>query len=64
MRAMVMRSTASPLTPAPLTLEDVPTPRADGLHDVVVKVAAAGVCRTDLHLLTGEMAAPLPLHSI
>jgi len=28
---------------------------------VVVRVAAAGVCRTDLHLLTGEMAAPLPL---
>ena len=28
---------------------------------MVVRVAAAGVCRTDLHLLTGEMDASLPL---
>lgn len=36
-------------------------PRATGPNDVVVRVAAAGVCRTDLHLATGEMSAPLPL---
>ena len=61
MRAMVMHSTTRPLAPAPLTLEDVPTPRAAGPFDVVVKIAAAGVCRTDLHVVTGDMAAPLPL---
>lgn len=61
MRAMVMHSTARPLAPAPLTLDDLPTPRAAGPFDVVVKIAAAGVCRTDLHVVTGEMAAPLPL---
>lgn len=61
MRAMVMRSTASPLAPEPLVLEDLPTPRATGPYDVVVRVAAAGVCRTDLHLATGEMSAPTPL---
>jgi len=30
------------------------------VHDVVVRITAAGVCRTDLHLLTGVMQAPLP----
>lgn len=38
----------------PLTLEDVslPRPRDD---EVVLRVAACGVCRTDLHLLDGEL---------
>ncbi len=58
---MVMRAISSPLPSAPLTLEDVPTPHAAGPFDVVVKVAAAGVCRTDLHLLTGELPHPIPL---
>ena len=61
MRAMVMHSTTKPLAPSPLTLDDRPAPQATGPFDVVVKVAAAGVCRTDLHLATGDMAAPLPL---
>lgn len=61
MRAMMMRTTAAQLTATPLSLEDVPTPSANEPFDVVVKVAASGVCRTDLHLLTGEMASPLPL---
>lgn len=56
-----MRSISSPLEPSPLTLEELPTPRATGPFDVVVRVAAAGVCRTDLHLLTGELPHPLPL---
>lgn len=58
---MVMRENFSQLPSAPLILEDVPTPRAEGPFDVVVRVAASGVCRTDLHLLTGELAHPLPL---
>lgn len=61
MRAMVMHSTTRPLAPAPLTLDDLPTPRATEPFHVVVKIAAAGVCRTDLHLVTGDMAAPVPL---
>jgi len=61
MRAMMMRTTAAQLTAAPLSLEDVPTPSVIEPFDVVIKVAASGVCRTDLHLLTGEMASPLPL---
>jgi NAD+-dependent secondary alcohol dehydrogenase Adh1 len=61
MRAMVMQSTTRPLAQTPLVLDDIPTPRATGPFDVIVKVAAAGVCRTDLHLATGDMTAPLPL---
>ena len=61
MRAMVLRTTSPPLAPASLTLEELPTPRAEGPFEVVVRVAAAGVCRTDLHLLTGQMVPPLPL---
>ncbi|NBP51775.1 MAG: NAD(P)-dependent alcohol dehydrogenase, partial [Actinobacteria bacterium] len=61
MRAMVMRSVAQGLDGSPLVLEEREAPRATGPFDVVVRIAAAGVCRTDLHLLTGEMDAPLPL---
>lgn len=56
-----MHEAATVLPAAPLRAEEVPTPQAVGPFDVVVRVAAAGVCRTDLHLLTGEMPAPVPL---
>lgn len=58
---MVMRSVAQGLDGSPLVLEEREAPHAVGPFDVVVRIAAAGVCRTDLHLLTGEMDAPLPL---
>jgi propanol-preferring alcohol dehydrogenase len=45
----------------PLRLADVPVPAA-GAEDVLVKVLACGVCRTDLHVVDGELAEPkLPL---
>jgi propanol-preferring alcohol dehydrogenase len=45
----------------PLRLADVPEPVA-GPGQVLVRVAACGVCRTDLHLRDGEVAAGhLPL---
>jgi D-arabinose 1-dehydrogenase-like Zn-dependent alcohol dehydrogenase len=37
----------------PPRLVDVPEPRITGPLDVIVKVAGAGVCRTDLHLVEG-----------
>jgi 2-desacetyl-2-hydroxyethyl bacteriochlorophyllide A dehydrogenase len=37
---------------------DDPTP---GPRDVVVEVAAAGICGTDLHILQGEFAPTLPI---
>ncbi|HEY6237612.1 MAG TPA: NAD(P)-dependent alcohol dehydrogenase [Thermoplasmata archaeon] len=39
-------------TPA-AAVREVPQPAAEGPHDVIVRVAGAGVCRTDLHILEG-----------
>jgi 2-desacetyl-2-hydroxyethyl bacteriochlorophyllide A dehydrogenase len=39
---------------------DVPDP-TPGPKDVVVKVAATGICGTDLHILDGEFAPTLPV---
>ncbi|TDO06211.1 MULTISPECIES: zinc-dependent alcohol dehydrogenase family protein [Halomonas] len=45
----------------PLELEQVPRP-APGPGEVEVRVLACGVCRTDLHVLDGELSEPrLPL---
>jgi len=45
----------------PLRLEDVPRPDPQ-LGQVLLRVAACGVCRTDLHIVDGELPNPkLPL---
>ena len=36
------------------TLDDVPEPQVRGPWDVVVRVGAAGLCRTDLHVIEGQ----------
>ena len=43
----------------PVTVHDVPDP-APGPYDVVVRVEACGICASDLHLLHGEIPAPVP----
>ena len=47
-----------------LQMHDVPDPKISGPLDVIVKIGAAGVCRTDLHILEGQWApktnVPLP----
>jgi NAD+-dependent secondary alcohol dehydrogenase Adh1 len=40
----------------PPSLDDVPEPSIAGPLDVLVKVEAAGVCRTDLHIVEGQWA--------
>jgi NAD+-dependent secondary alcohol dehydrogenase Adh1 len=40
----------------PLRLDDVDEPSAEGPLDVVVKIGAAGLCRTDLHIQEGQWA--------
>jgi propanol-preferring alcohol dehydrogenase len=56
MQAMVLEAAGRPLKPAELP---VPTP---GPNQILLKVAACGVCRTDLHIVDGELAQPkLPL---
>jgi len=52
MRAMLLEQPGEPLRPAEL---DDPAP---GPGQVLVSVHACGVCRTDLHILDGELARP------
>ncbi|MBM3773798.1 MAG: zinc-dependent alcohol dehydrogenase family protein [Acidobacteria bacterium] len=54
MRACVLHSPA-PVESAPLELleAEIPEPRAG---EVLVRVRACGVCRTDLHVIEGELA--------
>jgi propanol-preferring alcohol dehydrogenase len=56
MRAMELRAAKTPLAAV-----DRPVPRPAS-HQVLVAVAACGVCRTDLHVVDGELPDPtLPL---
>jgi propanol-preferring alcohol dehydrogenase len=57
MRAMRLAAAHTRL----ILAENLPTPQP-GPHQVLLRVAACGVCRTDLHILDGELAEPkLPL---
>lgn len=47
-------TTPAPISQAPLKIEDVPTPEPKPGH-VLLKVLACGVCRTDLHIVEGEL---------
>ncbi|MGE0715053.1 MAG: zinc-dependent alcohol dehydrogenase family protein [Alphaproteobacteria bacterium] len=62
MRAMILDRPGTPLR-----MGDLPRPAARP-HDVVLRVGACGVCRTDLHLVDGELPHPklpvIPGHEI
>ena len=46
-----------------LRVEDVPEPSAPGPGDVVVRIAACGICGTDLHEYTaGPIVTPVEPH--
>ena len=56
MRAMVLEK---PLTPLTMRERATPTPAAG---EILVEIAACGVCRTDLHVVDGELPDPkLPI---
>jgi|SRR5579875_501634 propanol-preferring alcohol dehydrogenase len=56
MRAMVLERAGAPLVAA-----DLPRPEP-GPSELLLRVRACGVCRTDLHIVDGELAEPkLPL---
>jgi len=56
MRAMVLEAPGQPLRAT-----EVPVPRP-GPDQVLIRVQACGVCRTDLHIVDGELPGPkLPL---
>jgi 2-desacetyl-2-hydroxyethyl bacteriochlorophyllide A dehydrogenase len=54
MRAVVIEGVGQ------ITVTDVPEP-VPGPRDVLVEVAACGICGTDLHILEGEFAPALPI---
>src|SRR5579872_4079190 len=53
MQAAVL-TTPAPISQSPLKIEDVPTPEPRPGH-VLLRVLACGVCRTDLHIVEGEL---------
>ena len=56
MRAMVLEQTRTPLI-----MREQPTPEPKG-GEILVEIAACGVCRTDLHVVDGELPHPkLPI---
>ena len=60
MRAMVL-SSPGPVEDGRLELRDIPVPEP-GPGDVLLRVHANAVCRTDLHIVEGELTEPkLPL---
>lgn len=56
MRAMVLRRRGAPL------VEEIRETPAPGPNDLLIAVHACGVCRTDLHVVDGDLAdGPLPI---
>ena len=56
MRAMILEASGRPLV-----LRERPTP-SPGRGEILIEIKACGVCRTDLHVVDGELAEPkLPL---
>jgi propanol-preferring alcohol dehydrogenase len=53
MQACILRAPA-PIETNPLELADIPEPVPTG-HQVLVRVSACGICRTDLHVIEGEL---------
>ncbi|MBV8810323.1 MAG: zinc-dependent alcohol dehydrogenase family protein [Acidobacteriaceae bacterium] len=66
MKAAVLRH-PTPISTRPLAIEEVSKPEAAPDH-VLLKVRACGVCRTDLHIVEGELAprhqSVIPGHQI
>jgi len=60
MKAMLLRNPA-PVETNPLEYVDIETP-SPGNEEVLIKISKCGVCRTDLHIVEGELPpVKLPL---
>lgn len=59
MMAMVLRKTGK-INVEPLKLEEVRVPEP-GAHEVLIRVEKCGVCRTDLHIVEGDIPQILPV---
>ncbi|MFQ5845821.1 MAG: alcohol dehydrogenase catalytic domain-containing protein, partial [Planctomycetota bacterium] len=58
MKACVLAA-PGPVEKGPLALRDVPDP-VPGDADLLIRVRACGVCRTDLHVVEGELPVRRP----
>lgn len=58
MKAAVLRTPAK-IDDSPLVIEELPIPQQRA-GEVLLKVRACGVCRTDLHIVEGELPPRLP----
>jgi propanol-preferring alcohol dehydrogenase len=58
MRALALKAPAS-VESNPLNSEDIPVPEP-GADEILIRVAACGICRTDLHVVEGELPPKLP----
>ncbi|MGA1836606.1 zinc-binding dehydrogenase [Herbiconiux sp. 11R-BC] len=56
MRAAVLHSPNEPLT-----IEQIDTPAVLEPHEVRVATAAVGICHSDLHVVDGRVARPMPI---
>src|SRR5574342_44606 len=60
MKAMVLAHTADVATD-PLQIRELPMPEP-GLGEILVRISVCAICRTDLHVIEGELPNPtLPL---
>ncbi len=66
MKAMLLRRTA-PIDSSPLVLAEVPSPEP-GAGEVRIAVSCCAICRTDLHVIEGDLPQPdlprIPGHQI
>src|ERR1700734_1159149 len=58
MKAAILKS-SQPVSATPLEIADVPRPQLLAGH-VLLRVVACGVCRTDLHIVEGDLPALRP----
>lgn len=58
MRAAVL-SQPGPVATCPLELREIPVPQPMP-HEALLKVLACGICRTDLHVVEGELPPKVP----
>ena len=54
-RAAVLHAVGAPMTVEPVVAGDL------GRNDVLVRIKAAGLCHTDLEVITGSLRYPLPI---
>ena len=47
----------------PLSIEEVPPPKRETEHDVILKVLAAGLCHGDVHLVTGQWEGDIEIQT-